>query len=160
MSLPSTITPRDSVLQPGDTAPDFELPTQNRGETWRLSEALKKGDVALSFFPFAFTGVCSTEMECITKEWSKLTGKGGTVVGISCDSGPALKAWADQLGLQHTLMSDLHRVVCRGYGLFWPDLNVAWRGTVLVGQNGKVKWSQKRDIPAAFSLDEMLSVMA
>ncbi|MCU0688651.1 MAG: redoxin domain-containing protein [Phycisphaerales bacterium] len=154
---------RDSIIPVGAAAPMFELPTTVRGETWKLADAIKKGDVVLSFFPMAFTGVCSMEMECITKEFAKLQAKGGghsTAVGISCDSGPALGAWATQLGLTHTLLSDMHRTVCKAYGLYWPDMNIAWRGTVIVGTDGKVKWSQKRDIPAAFKLDEVLDALS
>lgn len=161
MSNPNAnLAPRDSVLAVGSVAPDFELPTQNRGENWKLSDALKKGEVVLSFFPMAFTGVCSAEMQCISGDLAKWSGKGAQVVGISCDSGPALKAWADQLGLKHTLLSDMHRNVCKAYGLYWADLNIAWRGTVVIGRDGKVKWAQKRDIPQAMVLDEILAALS
>lgn len=156
----ATLAPRDSIITPGSTAPLFELPTSVRGETWKLADALKQGEVVLSFFPMAFTGVCGIEMECITKEFAKLRAKGGTAVGISCDSGPALGAWKTQLNLSHTLLSDMHRQVCKAYGLYWPDMNIAWRGTVIVAPDGKVKWSQKREIPAAFNLNEVLDAMS
>jgi len=158
--MSTTLTPRDTLITPGTHAPLFELPTTVRGETWKLADELQKGDVVLSFFPMAFTGVCGTEMECITKELAKLTAKGSAVVGISCDSGPALGAWKTQIGLTHTLLSDMHRHVCKAYGLYWPDMNIASRGTVIVAANGTVKWAQKRDIPNAFSLEQVLEAMA
>ncbi|CAG1003969.1 hypothetical protein PHYC_03105 [Phycisphaerales bacterium] len=40
----------------------------------------------LSFVPFAFTGVCSMEMKCISGDAAKWTAKGATVVGLDCDS--------------------------------------------------------------------------
>lgn len=155
----STLTPRDNPLRPGDAAPDFELPTQNRGETWRLSGALKQNEVVLCFFPMAFTGVCAAEMKCVNEEIAKWSAKGAIAVGVSCDSGPALKAWADQLGLKQTLLSDMHRAVCKAYGLYWPEMNVAWRGTVVIGRDGRVRWTQKREIPQAFKLDEVLAAL-
>jgi peroxiredoxin len=155
--MSTALTPRDTIITPGSMAPLFELPTSVRGENWKLADALKQGEVILSFFPMAFTGVCGTEMECITKEFGKLQGKGAQAVGISCDSGPALGAWRQQLGLSHTLLSDMHRQVCRAYGLFWPEMNIAWRGTYIISPDGRVKWAQKREIPAAFSLDEVLT---
>ncbi len=156
----ATLPPRDSITPVGTIAPDFELPTQNRGENWKLSEHLKTGEVVLSFFPMAFTGVCSAEMQCVSGDLAKWSGKGAHVVGISCDSGPALKAWADQLGLKQPLLSDVHRQVCKAYGLYWPDLNVAWRGTIVIGRDGKVKWNQKREIPEAMSFDKVLEVLS
>lgn len=154
------LKPRDTVIAPGETAPDFELPTDVWGKTWKLSDALKQGDVVLSFFPFAFTGVCGTEMSCITKDLATLGGKGTTVVAISADGGPSLAAWKQQLGLTQTMLSDNFRAVCKAYGLYWADMNVCWRGTVVVGQNGKVKWSQKREIKQAFNPQELLAQLS
>ncbi len=150
------LTARSTVIAPGDTAPDFEVIDQDR-KPWKLSEALKKGDVVLCFFPLAFTGVCGTEMQCVHQEASRWGDKGMQVVGVSCDSFASLKAWSDKEGFTQTLLSDIHRVVCKAYGLYWPDLNVAWRGTVLISKTGKVIWSQKREIKDAMKLDEVLA---
>lgn len=156
-------TAREDVIPVGAPAPDFTLFDQQRND-WSLGDALRRGDVVLSFYPFAFTGVCRTEMECITREMDRWTRNGGTVVGVSCDSPAANGAWAEQVGLRHTLLSDLHRTVVKAYGLYWPDLNVAWRGTVVVGASddgaGIVKWSQRRDIPDAMDLEQVLDAMA
>ncbi len=159
----SHLAPRTSPPTVGDAAPDFELPDQNR-QSWTLSEALKKGDVALCFFPFAFTSVCATEMKCVDAEMAQWQGKGATVVGVSCDSPAALKAWADQLGLKQTLLSDLHRAVCKAYGLYWADLNVAQRGTVVVrrGADGRpiVRWVQSRPPGQAMDWSQVLAALA
>ncbi len=144
----------------GQTAPDFTLPDQDRND-WSLSEHVKKGDVVLCFFPFAFTGVCGTEMACITKDMADWQAKGATVVGISCDSFAALKAWADAEGLEGTLLSDLHRSVVTDYDQLWTDLNVASRGTVVIGQSddgvGTVKWSEAREPGNAMDWDAVLA---
>lgn len=150
---------RENILQEGERAPNFTLQNQDR-EGWTLSEAVKKGEVVLCFFPFAFTGVCATEMNCVSDEIESWRAKGAEVVGISCDSFAALKAWSKQLGLGQTLLSDIHRDVCKKYGLYWPDLNVSKRGTVVIHQNdsGKatVKWSQAREPGTAMEWDEVL----
>lgn len=153
------LKPRDGVIKPGEVAPDFELTDQSRSP-WKLSDALKKGDVVLCFYPMDFSPVCSTEMKCASDEMSKWTAKGAQVVGVSCDSFFTHKAWADALGINFPLVADMHRAVCKAYGLYWPDLNVAWRGTVVVGRDGKVKWSQKREIKDAMKNDEILAAMA
>ena len=115
----------------------------------------------LCFFPFAFTGVCGTEMACITKDLAQWQSKGATVVGISCDSFAALKAWGEAEGLTHTLLSDLHRSVVRDYGLFWQDLNVANRGTVVIGQSddgvGTVSFAEAREPGDAMDWDAVLA---
>lgn len=162
LPMTTTLSPgstREAILAPGEVAPDFEVQNQDR-KPWKLSEALAKGDVVLCFFPFAFTSVCGTEMKCITDETARWREKGMQVIGVSCDSWAALKAWADKEGFTHTMLSDLHRTVCRAYGLYWADLNVAWRGTVVIGRHGKVLWSQKREIKAAMTLDEVLAAVS
>lgn len=150
---------RESIIAAGEKAPDFTLSTQNR-EDWTLAEAVKTGDVVLCFFPLAFTGVCETEMKCVDAEMDAWKAKGATVVGISCDSFATLKAWADQNGFGHTLLSDSHRNVCKQYGLHWAKLNVSQRGTVVIGQDpsgtGTVKWSQGREPSNAMAWDEVL----
>ncbi|MEM9372276.1 MAG: redoxin domain-containing protein [Planctomycetota bacterium] len=157
---PTTSLPtRDSVLQPGDTAPDFTLLDQDRNE-WTLSEAAAEGPVVLCFYPLAFTGVCGTEMECVTRELERWSEQGARIVGISCDSFASQNAWAEQIGLKHPLLSDMHRAVCKGYGLYWADLNVASRGTVIVERDPtgglKVSWSEAREPGEAMDFDAVL----
>lgn len=157
------LSPRDRPIQAGEPAPDFTLKDQTRAD-WKLSDAVKKGDVVLCFFPMAFTGVCGTEMKCVTAEIGKWQAKGAQVVGVSCDSFAVLKEWADKEGFKQAMLADMHRQVCKAYGFFWPDLNVASRGTVVIGKDpsgrGTVKWAQAREIPKAMNLDEVLAAVA
>jgi peroxiredoxin len=100
-------------------------------------------------------------MKCVTEEMNKWQAKGATVVGISCDSFATLKAWAEQEGYKQTLLADMHRQVCKAYGLYWADLNVSSRGTVVIGQDasgrGKVQWVQAREPSKAMNFDEVLA---
>lgn len=157
------LKPRATLLAVGETIPDFTLQTQDRAD-WRLSDAIKKGDVVLCLFPFAFTGVCGAEMKCVTQEMASWTGKGSQVVGLSCDSPFTLKAWAEKEGLKHTLLSDQHRKVTQALGLFWADMNTTQRGTVVIGKSpdgrGSVKWVQARQPGSAMNWDQVLSVIS
>ncbi|MEO1584785.1 MAG: redoxin domain-containing protein [Planctomycetota bacterium] len=143
----------------GESAPNFTLKDQTK-EDWTLADAVKQGDVALCFYPMDFSPVCSTEMKCITDEMDKLAGTGAQVVGVSCDSFFVHEAWAQSLGLKQTLLADMHRDVCKAYGMYWPDLNISGRGTVIIGQSddgqGTVKWVQKRDIPEAMDFASLV----
>lgn len=156
------LRPRQTPITAGETAPDFTLPDQDRKE-WRLSEALKGGEVVLCFYPMSFTGVCGTEMKCITDEMAAWQAKGAQVVGISCDSFAVQKAWASQMGFKHTLLADMHRAVCRAYGFYWPELNIASRGTVVIGRDesgeARVRWVQAREAKNAMSFDEVLAAI-
>jgi peroxiredoxin len=160
----TTLVSRDTPLTAGDAAPMFTLDTAAR-EPWSLAEALDSGDVVLSFFPFAFTGVCGTEMECLTKELARFTSESATVVGISCDSTPALAAWSEQLGLTHTMLSDIRREVCRAFGVYWAEAHVSGRATFIIkggdsADRGTIAWAQVRDIPQALDFDEVLAALS
>jgi len=152
------LPPRDTFISKGENAPDFVLKDQAKAE-WKLSEALTKGDVVLCFYPLDFSPVCSTEMKCASDEMGRWASKGATVVGVSCDSFFTHEAFAKSLGLKQTLLADMHRSVCKAYGIYWPDLNVSGRGTVVIGSDGRVKWSQRREIKDAMSIEEVLASM-
>jgi len=152
------LTPRSSPLQPGDRAPDFKLLDQNRNEV-SLSNLLKEGPVVLSFYPMSFTSTCTTEMECFSADREKFLHKGARVVGVSCDSFAVQKAFADAHHLDIPLLADMHREVCKAYGLYWPDLNIASRGTVVIGKDGKVKWAESRQPKDAVKNAQVLAAV-
>ncbi|MBX3389346.1 MAG: redoxin domain-containing protein [Phycisphaeraceae bacterium] len=154
---------REKTIGVGEIAPDFTLKDQNRND-WNLAEHVKQGDVVLCFYPLAFTSVCSTEMKCVSDEIAKWSAQGAQVVGVSCDSFAVLAEWAKQLGLKQTLLADMHRNVCTQYGLFWKDLNVSQRGTVVIAQSadgkGTVKWTQSREPGKAMNFEDVLASLS
>ena len=139
------LKPRTEPISVGEAAPDFTLLDQDRREV-RLSDLLKeRGRVVLSFYPMDFTSVCTGEMECFTADKPRFEKVGAALVGVSCDSFATHKAFAEQSKLELTLLADMHREVCKAYGLYWADLNVASRGTVVIGSDGAVKWVSARE---------------
>ena len=165
MTATASLKPRTTPITAGEIAPDFTLKDQDKND-WTLSEALEKGDVVLSFYPLDFSPVCSTEMKCVAEDFPKFEQHGAQVVGISCDSFYAHKAWAEQLGLSQTLLADMHRAVCKAYGFYFPDLNVASRGTVIINGGkdrgpdwGRVKWTQARELGQGMTIDEVLQAI-
>ena len=160
MTAPDIV--RDTPISAGEAAPDFTLKTQAI-EDWSLADAVRRSDVVLCFYPMDFSSVCSTEMKCVTDELDRFADAGAQVVGISCDSFFVHKAWAEHLGLKHTLLADMHRTVCRAYGLYFPDLNVSARGTVCIGQSdsgqGTVKWVQARELGKGRDVNEVLAAL-
>jgi peroxiredoxin len=156
------LTVRETPIKVGDAAPDFTLTDQHRAE-WRLSEALKLGDVVMCFYPMDFSPTCSIEMKCVTDEMAKFAAKGAQVVGISCDSFFVHKAWAENMGLKQPLLADMHRAVSRAYGFYFAPLNVSSRGTIVIGKaadgQGRVKWVQARELKDAMKAEDVLAAI-
>lgn len=153
------LTERSAPIAVGEKAPQFTLLNQNRDEVSLTDLLAKGGDVVLSFYPLNFTSVCTSEMECFTRDKARFEKQGATVVGISCDSFASHKAFAEQSGLDMPLLADMHRQVCKAYGFYWPELNVASRGTVVIGPDGVVKWVSSREPGQAVKNEDVLAAL-
>ncbi len=143
-------------VEVGDVAPDFILKDEN-GNPVTLSSFRSQKRVALAFYPFDWSPVCTTENCALSEDLAKFEDKDTVVFGVSCDSHFSHKAWKEKLGFQHSLLSDLKREVCRKYGLYLEDLNCCKRATVVVGKDGKVAFKKVQEIKVARSNSEILS---
>lgn len=156
------LKPRESVIAVGEIVPDFTLLNQHR-EEWKLFEQVKKGDVVLCFYPLAFTEVCSAEMRCVQSDFQRWADKGMTVVGVSCDSFAANSAWAEKEGYTQDLLCDMHREVCKAVGLYWADLNVSSRGTIVIPKSAdgvaKASFVQARPPSQAMKWSEIMALV-
>ena len=114
--------PRTSVpagLALGGPAPDFTLRDQF-GQDVTLSSYLGRKAVAIFFYPYAFSGVCTGEMAGIRDRLAEFLTFDTEVLAISCDPVYSLRAFADQDGLNFPLLSDFwpHGEVARAYDVF------------------------------------------
>ncbi|WP_422933428.1 peroxiredoxin [Sinomonas sp. P47F7] len=125
----------------GDEAPDFELPNQF-GEPVRLS-ALRGRPVVVVFYPFAFSGICTSELSEIRDRWDVFSRAGAEVVAVSVDSKFTLRAFAEAEGYAFSLVADFwpHGEVARRYGVFDDASGMALRGTFILDSAGIVRYS-------------------
>ena len=72
-----------AALQPGDKAPDFDLPSDEGGDV-RLS-ALAGKTVVLYFYPKDDTSGCTSEAKAFTAAAKDFEAAGAVVVGVSKD---------------------------------------------------------------------------
>ena len=103
-------------LQPGDPAPDFDLP-DDRGDRIRLSD-LRGRRVVLYAYPAAMTPGCTTQACDFRDSLDALAAAGITVVGISPDSPEKLERFRERDRLTFPLASDEDRSVLTAYGAF------------------------------------------
>ena len=130
-----------TALEVGTVAPDFTLRNQF-GEDVTLSD-LRGSKVVVMFYPFAFSGICTGELCEIRDRRADFDAGDAIVLSISCDPTPALKAFAEAEGLNHTLLSDFwpHGEVSRAYGAFWEQTGFATRATYVLDRDGVIRWS-------------------
>ena len=151
----------DTVLKVGDAAPDFTLSNQF-GEQVTLSDFRGKKNVVVMFYPFAFTGICTSEL-CTLRDRSPEFANDDTIaLSVSCDSVPSLKVFAEQEGLTHPLLSDYwpHGTVSTAYGVFLEDKGFPTRGTFIIDKDGVIRWMVVNGPGEARDANEYVSALA
>lgn len=104
-------------LKVGDSAPLFEL-FNHEDEKISLANFNGRNKVIL-FFPLANTSTCTKEMCSIRDDIKQYEGLNAVVFGISVDSPPALRMWAEKHNLNFNLLSDFNKEVCQAYGSYY-----------------------------------------
>jgi peroxiredoxin len=127
------------AIEIGQDAPEFELKDQV-GESVRLADLRSDRAVALVFFPFAFSGICTDELCALRDDFSQFAAAGVQVVAVSCDSRHALRKWAEETGYDFPMLADFwpHGEVARAYGVFNEAVGCANRATFLIDRDGTV----------------------
>lgn len=117
-------------LRVGDMAKDISLMDQNDHE-FRLKDFRRKRTL-LSFHPLAWTSVCAEQMKSLEKNKAAFDSLNTIAVGVSVDTVPSKKAWAESLGIKKTrLLSDFwpHGKVAKRYNLFRSEDGVSQSST-------------------------------
>ena len=142
----------------GGPAPDFTLRDQF-GQDVTLSSYRGHKAVALLFYPYAFSGVCTGEMAAIRDRLDEFMTFDTEVFGLSCDPMFALRAFADQDGLNFPLLSDFwpHGEVSRAYGVLDEERGCPLRSSYVVDREGRVRWAVHNATAHARDLDEHLA---
>ena len=129
------------LLEVGDQAPDFTLKDQNNQE-WALSDFQGDRNVLVVFYPFAFSEICTGELDQLRDDLAEFADV--QVLAVSVDSGYTLNAWSNQRGYGFPLLSDFwpHSKVAQDYGVFNNKAGMANRGTFLVDIDGVIRFAE------------------
>lgn len=142
-------------LQPGDPAPEFELPgttgTDGDIEQYLLSKATDDGPCVLNFYLFDHHPAC-TENLCYLHEVEWFTvDMEVTVYGISGDSVYSHATFADAQGLDYPLLSDSAGRVAAEYGVLMNEFDgheqVANRAVFVVDADSRIDCTWVADAP-------------
>jgi peroxiredoxin len=148
-------------VEVGQAAPEFTLSNQF-GEKVSLSDFRGAKNVVLMFYPFAFTGTCTTELCTIRDQYTDFVNDDTVVLSVSCDSTHTLKVFAEKEGLTHSLLSDFwpHGDVSKAYGVFLDEKGFSTRGTFVIDKEGVVRWSVINGPGEARSADDYKAALA
>jgi peroxiredoxin Q/BCP len=130
------------MIEPGQQAPDFELPDQE-GNPVKLS-GLRGRPVVVYFYPKAETSGCTVQACGVRDHRAGYEQAGARVLGISPDPPAKLQKFHDKQGLNFTLLGDEDHAVAEAYGV-WVQKSMYgrtyWgneRTTFIVDPEGRV----------------------
>jgi peroxiredoxin len=111
-------------IKVGVTFGDFSLKNQKEAVIDTASLTGKK--ILLSFHPLAWTEVCAKQMQSLEANYDVFQRLNTVPLGLSVDSVPCKKAWAEKLGIEKTdLLAD-----------FWPHGGLAMRLGIFIDKFG------------------------
>jgi peroxiredoxin len=136
-----------TLVAPGDPAPEFTLRTSDGQEFTR--DDLVGRTTVLVFYPFAFSPVCTDQLQIYEEALGELTERGATLYGVSCDATYSQQAFREKLGVSIEQLSDFEPkgAASRAFGAYFEPGGFSNRALVIVGPDANVRWSHLADSP-------------
>lgn len=119
-----------SCLQPGETAPDFVLPSTGGGE-FGLEATLRNGPVVIAFYRGGWCPYCNLTLRALNDLAPALQAFGASLIAIAPQRAEAQRETGDKHGLRFPLLIDGDNRVARLFGLAFPlpdNLVALYRG--------------------------------
>ena len=144
----------EHALQPGSTAPSFELSDHN-GKLIHSGDLLAAGPLVICFIRGRWCPFCVGQMEAMNAIHPQIKESGASLVAISPQTVHHSYLMADQHKLRFPLLSDAGSKVAQGFGLAYraPDYQQEIYRRVFVNLpfvNGDDSW--QLPVPATFIL--------
>ena len=135
------------IIQPGTPAPAFTLKRED-GEDFTREDLVGKTTV-LVFYPFAFSPVCTDQLQVYDEAREDFAAQGVTLYGVSTDASYSQKAFREKLGVSIEQLSDFEPKgeVARAFGAYFEPRGMTNRALVIVGPDAVVRWSHLADSP-------------
>ena len=134
----------DKKIEVGEEAPNFTLKDQSERDI-TLSDFRGQKKVVLSFHPLAWTSVCKIQMQDLEKHKADFDRLGAVALGLSVDSVPCKRAWAEAIGVKGTsLLADFwpHGGVAQAYGIFREQHGSSKRAVLIVDREGTIQFKK------------------
>jgi peroxiredoxin len=135
------------IIQPGTPAPAFTLKREDGSDFTR--DDLLGTTTILVFYPFAFSPVCTDQLQIYDEALEDLRAQGAVVFGVSTDASYAQTAFREKLGVSIEQLSDFEPKgeAARAFGAYFEPRGMTARALVIVGPDGVVRWSHLADSP-------------
>jgi peroxiredoxin (alkyl hydroperoxide reductase subunit C) len=136
-----------SIIAPDTLVPSFELGRED-GTKFTEADLLGKRTV-LVFYPFAFSPVCTSQLQVYTEALPEITADGTVIYAVSTDASFSQSAFREHLGVPIEQLSDFEPkgAASKVFGAYFEPAGMTNRALVIVGDDGRVLWSYLADSP-------------
>jgi peroxiredoxin len=122
-----------SIIAPGTPAPEFTLQREDGGDFTR-ADLIGKTTV-LVFYPFAFSPVCTDQLQIYEEALDDFAAQGATLYGVSTDPSWSQKAFKEKLGVSIQQLSDFEPKgeTARAFGAYFAPGDLPGVGLIFDG---------------------------
>ena len=130
-----------SIIEPGGAAPAGTL-KRDEGSDF-TQEDLKGGTTVLVYYPFAFSPVCTDQLQIYEEALEDFRAQGATLYGVSTDAPDSQRAFKEKLGITIEQLSDFEPkgAMSRAFGAYFEPAGMTNRALVITDSDGVVRWS-------------------
>ena len=134
------------MIESGTAVPDFTL-TREDGSAFTRAE-LEGATTVLVFYPFAFSPVCTDQLNLYEEVLEDLHRDGAVMYAVSCDATYSQTAFREKLGVTIEQLSDFEPkgAACRAFDCLHEG-GFPQRALVIVGPDLVVRWSYQAPSP-------------
>jgi peroxiredoxin len=141
-----------SSLQPGEMAPDFELPDTD-GRPVSLEATLRNGPAVVTFYRGGWCPYCNLALRALHQAMARIRAAQATLIAITPQLADGVRETRATLGLDFPMLTDRGNKVSRLFGLAFrlpDDLIALYRrlGVDLAAANGMAAW--ELPLPATY----------
>jgi peroxiredoxin (alkyl hydroperoxide reductase subunit C) len=143
------------VLVAGTPAPEFRLV---KGDFEEFTQASLAGQgTVLVFYPFAFSPVCTDQLQLYEPMVAELRTNGIELYAVSCDAPQSQAAFKEKLAVSSEQLSDFEPkgAASGAFGVYHPG-GFSQRALVMIDSEGIIRWSYEAPSPGDLPSPELL----
>lgn len=136
-----------AIIAAGTPVPEITLKKEDGSDF--TQEDLRGRTTVLVFYPFAFSPICTDQLQVYEELRSELEGQNAVMYGVSTDPSFSQIAFREKLGVTIEQLSDFEPkgAASKALGAYFEPGGMTNRALVVVDADGVVAWSFLADSP-------------